>query len=71
MGLFRHHLRKWISNVTGTNTIFDIEVGNWKLGLFGRRIWWEQTTEKGALCLTTENHVVQGNFSLNRKISND
>ena len=31
---FRLHRRKWISDVTGTNTVFDVEAGNRKLGLF-------------------------------------
>ena len=34
-GLFRLHRRKWISDVTGTNTIFDVKVGNRKFGLLG------------------------------------
>ena len=67
---FHLHRRKWISDVTGTNTIFDIEAGNRKLHLFWRRLWWEWTPQKGALHLTAENHIVWRNFPLNRKISN-
>ena len=38
--------------------------------LFGRRLWWKHTAQKGALRLTAENHRVWRNFSLNKKISN-
>ena len=31
------HRRKWISDVTGTNTIFDVEAGNRKLSPFGKK----------------------------------
>ena len=65
---FRLNLRKWISDVTGTNIVFDVEAGNRKL--FGRRLWSERTAQKGAPLLTAENHVVWRNFLLNRKISN-
>ena len=65
---FHLHQRKWISDVTRTNTIFDVEVGNRKVCLFGRTLWWEQTAQKGAPRLTAENHVVWRNFTLNRKI---
>ena len=52
---FRLHWRKWIRDVTGTNTVFDVEAGNSKQGFFfGRRLWWEQTTQKGAPHLTAE-----------------
>ena len=33
-GLFRCQRGKWISDVTGTNTVFDVEAGNRKLALF-------------------------------------
>ena len=42
---FHLHWRKWISDMTGINTAFDIEVGNRKLGFF-RRLWREQTAQK-------------------------
>ena len=58
---FRLHWGKWFSDVTGTNTIFNVEVESRKLSLFGRRFWWEQTAV---------NHVVWRNFPQNRKISN-
>ena len=38
---------------------------------FWRRLWWEQTVQKGALHLTAENFVLWRNFSLKRKIFND
>ena len=68
--LFRFHQSKWISDVTGTNTVFDIEVRNGKLGPFWRRFRREWTAQKGVSCLIVENHVVWRNFPLNRKISN-
>ena len=68
-GLFHLHLRKWISDVTRTNAVFDVEAGNRKLGSFWRRLWWERTAQKEALCLTPENHVVWRHFPLNSKIS--
>ena len=52
------------------NTVFDIEVGNRKHPFFGRILWWEQTTEKGAQGLIAENLVVWRNFPVNKKISN-
>ena len=67
---FRLHRRKCFSDVTGTNTVFDVEAGNRKLGPFWRRLWRERTAQKGAPRLTAENHVVWRNFPLNRKISN-
>ena len=67
---FYLHRRKWICDVTGTNTILDVEAGNRKLGLFWRRLWEERTAQKGAPRLTAENHVVWRNFPLNRKFLN-
>ena len=44
---FHLHWRKWISDVTGTNTVFDVEA---------RRLWWEWTAQKVAPHLTAKNH---------------
>ena len=44
------------------------KIGN--LGSFERRLWWEWTAAKRALCLTAENHVVWRNFPLNYNIYN-
>ena len=46
-----------ISDEAGTNTVFYVEAGNIKLGLFGKRLWWERTVKKGTLRLTAEKHV--------------
>ena len=35
-GLFSK--RKWIIDVTGTNTVFDVKAGNRKLGLFKKTL---------------------------------
>ena len=69
-GHFRLHWRKWISDVTETNTVFDVEARNRKLGVFLRRLWRERTAKKGAPHLTAENYIVWRNILLNRKISN-
>ena len=67
---FLLHRAKWIRDVTGTNTVFDVEAGNRKLRfLFCRRLWFERSAQKGAPRLSAENHVVWRNFPLNRKIS--
>ena len=55
---FRLYRRKWISTVTGTSTVFDVEEGNKKLDVFWRRLWRERTVQKGSPRLTTENYVV-------------
>ena len=60
---FRLHRRKWISEVTGTNTVFNVDARNRKLGPIWRRLWREQPAQKGALCLTAENNVVWRDLS--------
>ena len=48
---FRLHRRKWIRDVTGTNTVFDVEEGNRKLGLFGEKTLVEADHSKSTTAL--------------------
>ena len=47
---FRLHRRKWISDVTGINTVFDVEAGNMKLGLFlEKTLEWEDRLKRSSV----------------------